>query len=224
MSETRFLDQGHLLAAQERERVLSRVLRQRGFASLGTARIFEAGSSDGHNLRQFVQWGARPENLAGIDLNADRVNYSLAHSPAIRVHHGNAASIPEPGGTFDITVAFSLFSRLRNEEAAEQVAAELFRITRPGGVVLLYEPRRAKPRQNRAIHAIDVDDVRRWFPRCPLRTRTLTLAPRIAGLAGRCAPWLYGPLAAVPLLRTHAIYILRRPATSPFDAPAIGIP
>ena len=218
MSGLQLLDPGQLLATQERERALSRALRDRGFTNLESVRIFEAGASNGHNLRQFVQWGARPENLAGIDLDADRVNYSRAHSPAIRVHQGTATSIPEPDAAYDITVAFSLFSRLPDEETASSVAAELFRITRPGGIILLYEPRRASAlRRKQRIHSVDLDDIRRWFPRCPLRARGLTLSARLAGLTGRFTPWLYGPLAAIPPLRTHLLCVLRRPATSPFE-------
>jgi SAM-dependent methyltransferase len=218
MSGHRFLDAGQLLANQERERVLSRALRERGIADLEAVRIFEAGSSDGHNLRQFVQWGARPENVAGIDLDADRVNYSKAYSPAIRVHHGNATDIPELDASYDITVAFSLLSRLPNEETASKVASELFRITRPGGVILLYEPKRANAvKRQQRIHSVDGDDIRRWFPRCPMRMRSLTLSPLLARLSGRFAPWLYGPLVALPPLRTHLLCILRRPATSPFE-------
>lgn len=218
MSGIQLLDQGQLLATQERERALSRALRDRGFTNLESARIFEAGSSNGHNLRQFVQWGARPENVAGIDLDPDRVNYCKAHSPAIRVHHGSATSIPEPDSDYDITVAFSLFSRLRDEETAAKVASELFRITRPGGVILLYEPKRANAvKRQQRIHSVDADDIRRWFPRCPMRMRSLTLSPRVAAMAGRFAPWLYGPLVSLPPLRTHLLCVLRRPATSPFD-------
>jgi hypothetical protein len=41
--------------------------------------------------------------------------------------------------------------------------------------------------------------------------KTLTLAPPIARRVGRFAPALYGPLAAVPPLRSHALYVMRRP-------------
>ncbi|GIW15120.1 MAG: hypothetical protein KatS3mg063_0973 [Tepidiforma sp.] len=93
---------------------------------------------------------------------------------------------------------------------AQRIAGELVRITRPGGLIIVYDMRRRNP-ANPNVHPVLEDDIRRWFPRCPMRVKTLTLAPPIARRVGRFAPWLYGPLAAVPPLRTHAMYVLRRP-------------
>lgn len=207
---------GRLLIAQERERLVARVLRRHGLGHLDEARVFEAGCGDGYYLRLLIQWGATPEYLAGMDTDAAALEYARTHTAAgVRFHHGSAARVPEPDHSFDLSLAFSLFGSLRDEETAEAIAAELFRITRPGGLILVYDPRRSSPR-HRGVHAIDVDDVRRWFPRCPMRRFTLTLPSVAAQLVGRYAPWLYGPLAALPALRTHALYVLRRPALSPF--------
>jgi SAM-dependent methyltransferase len=196
---------------QERERELSQLLRKHGIDSLDSTRAFEAGCSTGYNLRLMVQWGARPENQAGMDLDPAAVNYCRAHSPEIRVHEGSADSIPEQDESFDLSLAFTLFSSVPDEGVAEGIAAELFRITRPGGLILIYDMRRRNP-GNHDVHPVGADDLRRWFPRCPMRVHPITLAPPLARAAGRYAPWLYGPLATVPLLRTHAFYTLRRPA------------
>jgi len=206
------LNPGNLLMVQERERFLARLFKRSGWDTLETLRAFEAGCSTGYNLRMFVQWGARPEHLAGIDLDPDAVDYCKAHSPEIRVHAGSADSIPEDDGSFDVSIAFTLFSSVPDDEVSQGIARELLRVTRPGGLVLVYDMRRRNP-ANRSVHPVSREDIRRWFPRTPLRVQTLTLAPPLARRAGRWAPWLYGPLAAIPLLRTHAMYVLRRPAS-----------
>lgn len=210
------LQPGNLLMVQERERFLARTLRRFGYDDLAEVRAIEAGCSTGYNLRLLVQWGAHPANLAGIDINPAAVAYVRAHSPEIRVHGGSADAIPEPDAHFDLALAFTLFSSVPDEDIARGIAAELFRVTRPGGLILLYDMRRSNPR-NRAVKRVRAENVRRWFPKCPLRVKTLTLAPPLARPLGRVAPWLYGPLAAVPPLRTHAMYILRRPALPPED-------
>lgn len=209
------MEPGNLLMLQERERLLARVLRRHGFRRLDGVRVFEAGCGGGYNLRVFIQWGADPELLAGMDIDANALEYARRHSPPIRFHLGSADRVPEPEQSFDISLAFTLFSSVRTEETAAGIAAELVRVTRPGGLILVYDMRRDNPR-NPAVHAVDFDDIRRWFPRCPVRRYTLTLVPPVARVVGRVAPWLYGPLAAVPVLRTHVLYVLRRPATSPF--------
>ena len=92
-----------------------------------------------------------------------------------------------------------------------EAMAEYARVIRPGGLILIYDLRRDNPR-NKGVHRIADDDVRRWFPSCPMKVHHLTLAPPLARPIGRHAPFLYGPLALVPLLRTHTLWVLRRPA------------
>ncbi len=198
---------------QERERFLAQLLRRSGWDSLDALKGFEGGCSTGYNLRVLVQWGGRPENMAGIDLDPAAVDYCKAHSPEIRVHGGSAESIPEDADQFDVVFAFTLFSSVPDEEVSHGIARELVRVTRPGGLIVVYDMRRRSP-GNRQVHPVLHEDIRRWFPRCPMRVRTITLAPPIARRVGQWAPWLYGPLASIPFLRTHAMYVMRRPANA----------
>lgn len=195
---------------QERERVLSRTLRDHGIDSLDGVRVFEAGCSTGYNLRLFVQWGGRPEHMAGIDVDEVAVAYCRAHAPEIRVHAGSAAAIPEQDSAFDIALAFTLFSSVPDPAVEQQIAAELARITRPGGFIVVYDMRRRSP-GNASVHPLDERTVRRWFRGARVRTRSITLAPPLARRAGRWAPWSYGPLAALPPLRSHLWAVVDRP-------------
>jgi SAM-dependent methyltransferase len=210
MADHSILQPGNLLMVQERERYLARLFRRVGWQSLAELRAFEAGCATGYNLRMLVQWGARPGNLAGQDLDPAAVAYCREHASDIRVHEGSAERIPESDRAFDLALAFTLFSSVADEDTAQRIASELVRITRPGGLILVYDMRRRNP-ANPRVHAVNEDDIRRWFPRCPMWVKTLTLAPPIARRVGRFAPALYGPLAAVPPLRSHALYVMRRP-------------
>ena len=211
MTRHSILDLGNLMMVQERERFLSQLFQRQGFDTLENLRAIEAGCSTGYNLRMLVQWGAHPANLAGIDVNPSATAYVGLHSPEIRTHTGSAEAIAEADESFDLSLAFTLFSSVPDDDISRGIAHELFRVTRPGGLIVVYDMRRKNP-ANRRVHPVLTDDIRRWFPKCPLRVRSLTLAPPIARLTGRYAPWLYGPLSAIPLLRTHAMYVLRRPA------------
>ncbi len=209
MADHSILNPGNLLMVQERERFLARFLRETGWSNLDTLKAFEAGCSTGYNLRMLVQWGARPENMAGIDLDPQAVDYCRAHSPEIAVHGGSADAIPEPDGRFDLSLAFTLFSSVPDDSVSAGIARELVRITRPGGFILVYDMRRRNP-GNKAVHPVPVDDIRRWFGGLPVRAKSLTLAPPAARRGGAWAPWRYGPLAAVPPLRTHNMYVVKR--------------
>ena len=213
------LGPGNVLIVQERERYLAGVLRRQGYESLEGLRCFEAECSNGHNLHTFMQWGARPSDISAISTQPDVVANLQAYSPQIRIHTGSAEAIPEGDESFDLSIAFTLFSGVADEEASSAIADELFRITRPGGLIIVYDMTRRNP-ANRNGHPVTVDAIRRWFPKCPLKVRRITLAPPIARVIGRYAPGLYGPLAALPFLRTHAMYVLRRPALPLIPEPA----
>ena len=206
------LHMGNLLMVQERERWLSRFVARQWPErdSLDGFAVFEAGCSTGYNLRLFVQWGGRPEDMAGQDLDPDLTAYCVAHAPEIRVHTGSADAIPEPDERFDLALAFTLFSSVPDDEVAAGIARELMRITKPGGAIVVYDMRRKSG--NAAVHPIQRAELARWFAPGRVTTETITLAPPIARRIGRWLPWAYGPLARVPVLRTHAMHVIRRPA------------
>ncbi|MFN0147898.1 MAG: class I SAM-dependent methyltransferase [Dehalococcoidia bacterium] len=213
MDRHSILEMGNLLMVQERERLLSKVLRRHDIHSLDGYRAFEAGCSTGYNLRLMVQWGARPKDQAGIDISGEAVDYCRSHSPEITWHLGSADKIREPDRRFDLAMAFTLFSSVPDEDVAHGIARELFRITKPGGLILVYDMRRQNP-GNDEVHPVGLEQIRRWFPTCPVRAHHLTLAPPIARRVCRFVPGLYGPLALVPWLRTHTMFVLRRPGTA----------
>ncbi len=212
MADYSILLPGNIAMVREREGFLLGLLRKTGWEHLRELRVFEAGCSSGYNLRQFLQWGARPEHLAGMDLWEAAVLEHRILSPNIRVHLGGADNIPEPENTFDLSLAFTVFSSVPDEGVSAGIARELLRITRPGGLILVYDMRR-QSRSNANVHPVSRADLMRWFPGTKMLTRSITLAPPIARRITAVAPWLYGPLAAIPPLRTHAMTIIRRPAS-----------
>lgn len=192
--------------------MVAAVLAAEGYRSLESLRVLEAGCGGGYNLRHLVQLGATPSNLAGVDINADALAYCEAHSPGFRLHHGDAAAIPEPAASFDLALAFTLFSSIGSPEKCRAIAAELFRVTRPGGLIIVYDMRR-RNLANRSVHPVSRRDVASWFPRCPVKSRSVTLVPQVA----RAVPSLYWPLSRIPLLRTHALHVIRRPFVTDDD-------
>ena len=55
------------------------------------------------------------------------------------------------------------------------------------------------------MQAIGRAELRRLFPGCSVQTASLTLVPQVARRLGPATDRLYGPLSAVPLLRTHLL-------------------
>lgn len=190
----------------ERRLLVAEVLRRAGRDDARGLRVFEAGCSSGYNLREFVQLGADPRDLAGIDISAEKVEAGRLIAPLLRLHAGDAQVVPEPDASFDIGLAFTLFSSVPGEAASAAIAAELMRVVRPDGLILVYDMRRPSP-SNSSVHRIRRSDSDRWFPGCRRRTYTLTVAPPLA----RRLPALYGIFRLAPILRTHEFHVLRLP-------------
>lgn len=208
------LDPGNFAIVQERDRAVHAALVRNGYRSLEDVRIFEAGCGSGYNLRMFLQWGCPPEQLAGIDIDEGRVSKARELCPTMCLSSGSAEAIPEPDQSFDISIAFTLFSSVPTEQASRAIAAEIFRVTRPGGLILVYDMRRKSPR-NPAVHPVSDGDIERWFPLCRRKTSRLTLVPPVARAVCARTPALYGPLSYLPFARTHSLHAMRRPALSP---------
>ncbi len=101
----------YLFMVQEREKLFLRLLSRHGCVAFETKKIFEVGCGSGDMLRDFVKWGARPENVIGIDLLPDRVAEAIQLCPkAMGIHQGNAAKLPFPDEAFDVVVQSTVFT------------------------------------------------------------------------------------------------------------------
>ena len=74
---------GHLFIVQQLERRLLALLRRYNYKDLDSKKILEVGCGTGHWLREFVKWGARPENITGIDLLVERVSKARRLCPLL---------------------------------------------------------------------------------------------------------------------------------------------
>src|SRR5262249_34064809 len=94
---------GHLLSRQEAEVRLLDLLNRCGCRDLRGRCIIEIGCGCGYWLRRFVDWGARPESVVGIDVVHHYVITARALvAPGVRVELGNALNVSERNHTFDV--------------------------------------------------------------------------------------------------------------------------
>jgi ubiquinone/menaquinone biosynthesis C-methylase UbiE len=134
---------------QQRERRIVALLRRYGFADLQSKTILEVGCGTGHWLREFVNWGARPENITGIDLLADRVSKARRLCPiAIRIECANAAKLPFANESFHLVLQSMVFTSILDPDLKCRVAAEMMRVVKPDGFILWYDYHVKNPRNN----------------------------------------------------------------------------
>lgn len=199
-----------MFTVQEREWAVGRLMRTAGLESLADLDILDVGCGSGVELLRFVLYGATPERLAGIDLMPDRAAAARRLLPEADIRDGSAHRLPYPDATFDVVSQFTVFSSILDPTLRAAVAAEMRRVTRPGGLLLWYDVRRL-PRPNPSLVAIPERELRELFPDGDLRVIPVTLQ---WGVVHRVLPRsrLLGQLLGrLRPLTSHHVAVIRMP-------------
>lgn len=208
-----WFDAGHLFIVQQIERRMLRLLRRHTLESLESKTILEVGCGNGYWLREFIKWGARPENLMGVDLLNDRLAQARRISPArVTFKSGNAARLDVPAESFDILLQATVFTSMRDGALKRQVAAEMLRVLKPDGLLLWYDFHVDNPR-NPDVHGIKRLEIAQLFPGCRIALEKITLAPPVVR---RLAPYSWFGcyiLSKVPWLCTHYFGAIQKTAS-----------
>lgn len=208
---------GHLFGSLQRARRLVRALSAAGCFPLSDRRILDVGCGHGGWLSDFETWGARRENLAGMELDPARAEVARgrlgaigsAGSGAADIRAGDASRLPWPDESFDIVVQATVFTSILDGAMRKSVAAEMARVLKPSGVFLWYDFFYDNPR-NPGVRGVRAPEIRELFPGFRLTLERITLAPPIAR---RLAPvtWIGAlVLENLRLFNTHYLGVLRR--------------
>jgi SAM-dependent methyltransferase len=221
-----FGNPGYAFYMQLLEWSLLRGLRRSG-GEIEGARVLDIGCGSGYFLHRLIEFGAAEGT--GVDLMPDRVESARRRYPDLRFIEGNAAQMPFQDGAFDLVTQFTCLSSVLDPDLRAAMAAEMWRVLRPGGLILSYDmrpepwPLRVKrwsldhaPR-SRASNGtqtpttpISSHELRRLFPSARLESRTAGLDFDICAIAR----WSYTAghlLARVSLLRAHTMAVLAKP-------------
>lgn len=187
---------------QERQDVLLRFFREIGLNSLKSLRILDIGCGSGGHLRRMVDYGAEPGNCFGIDPCSKSVVAGRELNPDITLLQGSAEHLPFSNNDFDLVFQFTVFTSILDPEVRKAIAAEIFRVLRPGGYFIWYDFAYSNPK-NTSVRGISKREVKTLLKGFRRTFRKLTLAPPIGRAIVKVWPPLYWVLRAVPLLRTH---------------------
>jgi ubiquinone/menaquinone biosynthesis C-methylase UbiE len=165
--------------------------------------VLDVGCGEGAVLRDLLRFGARPENLVGVDLLASRLASGRALNAGMAFSVADAADLPFPNASFDLLLAFTLLSSIVDVEARGAAASEMLRVLRPGGVLIVYDFW-VNPR-NPDVRPLSRAEIRRLFAGCTFNWRRVTLAPPLLRLlAASPGGWMACYLMEkLPFLCTH---------------------
>jgi SAM-dependent methyltransferase len=198
-----------LLQEADHARALAALLPATVGADLSGLRAIDIGCGHGSFLRLLIDWGASPACLAGTELQADRLEQARLHTaPGVRWHLGTLDAFPD--NSADLVSARTVFSSLLEDELRRELAAEMWRVLRPGGWAMIFDCRYSNPRNRNLRKVTDVELLRLW-PAEKRHYRTLVLAPSLARALARLPRLVPDTLATlVPPLRSHFVYMAQK--------------
>ncbi|HOX57011.1 MAG TPA: class I SAM-dependent methyltransferase [Candidatus Paceibacterota bacterium] len=203
-------NKGNQAIRHERELETRKLLQQAGLLPLGDRRILDIGCGTGEQLAVFANWGARPQNLFGVDLMPERVRAAQLKFPQITFQLANAEALPFRDGSFNIVAALTVFTSILDQQMRGNICREIERILVPGGGVLWYDFRINNP-LNQHVRGVSRKQIQRLFPDFRMTLKTISLLPPLARRLGLLTDRLYAPLRSLPFLRTHLLGLLIKP-------------
>jgi len=206
-----YWEPANLYLYQGRERALVSLLADAGLLPMTNLRVLDVGCGEGAVLRDLLRFGARPENMVGVDLLVSRLARARALNAGMAFVVADAADLPYPDAGFDLLLAFTLLSSIVDVEVRGAAASEMLRVLRPGGVLIIYDFW-VNPR-NPDVRPLRRAEVRRLFPGCAFNWRRVTLAPPLLRLLAGSAPggWVACYLLEkLPFLCTHFLVTITK--------------
>jgi SAM-dependent methyltransferase len=203
---------GNRLMLAERDNAVATILRASGLLPWPGGRVLEIGCGSGRNLALLQRLGIPTSALTGVDLIPERIEQARSRLPDVALECADATDLPYESGTFRLILLFTVTSSILDRGVASRLAAEVRRLLMNGGGVLWYDMRVGNPR-NPNVRGVNRNEIEALFPDYSIATlRSITLLPPMARQVGRFVPWLYRPLAALPILRSHLIGLFIRPS------------
>ena len=198
----------NLFVRHGQQRALLDALVRSALLPLNRRRILEVGCGLGKWLSVFEEFGARREQLSGIDLDAARIDETRTRFPHADLQVGDATQLPWADGVFDIVFQSLVFTSILDPNVRSAIAAEMLRVLAHDGVILWYDFRYNNP-SNPNVEGVDASDIHRLFPKCGVHLERVTLAPPISR---RLVPFSWLTASVVERLRlfnTHYFGVIR---------------
>ena len=211
MDRYSFFREEHRLKHVELQNAILKLLIKFRHSDLESQSVFEVGCGKGFWLRQFIQWGARPENLFGIDLLEEKIEEGKGLCPAgVNLQWGDASKLEFQDNSFDLVLQFTVFTSILDLQMKKKVATQMIRVLKPGGSILWYDYFVSNP-SNPDVRGVTRKEISQLFPGLSIFLKRITLAPPLGRAIGPISPSLYRLLSTFKPLCTHYLGLFRKP-------------
>ena len=124
----------------------------RGLMATGAAKRLKTGK-----VTAIDTWD--PESLSGNSQDAAKENAKAEGvADRVRVETGDPRKLVYPAGNFDVVISFAALHRLADDHERDQAVAEILRVLKPGGRVMIFDTAETGYLANR-LRAMGAQDV-----------------------------------------------------------------
>jgi ubiquinone/menaquinone biosynthesis C-methylase UbiE len=116
-------------------------------------RICDIGCGGGGDLVAWEELGVPGSSLAGTELVEERAEIARRRLPEADIHVVDGFDLPFDSASFDVSTVSLVLSTIRSPSHRAHLLKEIARVTRPDGLVLLYDFVIRKP-WNRNVDAV----------------------------------------------------------------------
>jgi hypothetical protein len=103
----------------------------------------------------------------------------------------------------------TVFSSVLDVATRRQMANEMLRVLRPGGIIIWYDLFMNNP-NNADVRGIDRNQISALFPKCKITSSRITLAPPLARSLAPHAWTICELLASLRILDTHLLGVISK--------------
>lgn len=143
---------GREMLVAERRQLVEQLVRAT-LPPLARLTVCDVGCGRGWDLERWRSLGVAEDRLFGTELVDERADAARRALPAASIARVEGFEIPFADGSFDLVTASLVLSSIQDPAGRQALLAEMWRVTRKGGLLAVYDFRWRKP-WNRNVLAV----------------------------------------------------------------------
>jgi len=122
---------------------------------LPSGKILDAGCGTGVVASRLADRGYE---VTGLDPSAGMLEYLRERDPRVEAVQGSATQLPFEDGSFDLTFCVAVMHHIANPEDVHSALIEMVRVTRLGGLILVWDHNPRNPYWKHLMARVPQDD------------------------------------------------------------------
>lgn len=160
-----------LFKDQVTESKLLEKLSHDGFHDLKHLHVLDLGCGDGQWLRKWLEWGAVPERLTGVDFYEPLLKRAIHLTPSVQFIQAHPDELPFEDKQFNVIFMFGVLMHILDDSLRKKIGRECLRVLSDDGILITFnlnkgEEKRLEPYVAYNTIGVDLEELMLLFPDC----------------------------------------------------------